>query len=68
MNTSAVLIFVFSPDVAWRQALAVGGGAIIGGQIGVYAFRRVNEQLLRLCITALGLALTIGLFLRAHSA
>jgi len=66
MNASAVLIFVFSPDVAWKQTLAVGSGAIIGGQLGVYAFRRVNEKVLRLCVIALGLALTIGLFLRTH--
>ncbi len=65
MNASAVLIFAFSHDVAWRQALALGGGAIVGGQLGGYAFHRVNERLLRIGIVLLGLALSIGLFVRA---
>jgi len=68
MNASAVLIFVFSRDVAWKQVLVLGTGAIIGGQIGAYAFHRVNEQILRIGITVLGLALAIGLFVRARAA
>jgi uncharacterized protein len=68
MNASAVLIFAFSHDVAWKQVMMVGGGAILGGQLGAYAFRRVNEKILRIGITVLGLALTVGLFVRARSA
>lgn len=68
MNAAAVAIFAFSKDVAWKQVLVVGVAALLGGQLGAYAFRHVNERLLRICITALGLALTIGLFIRAaHS-
>jgi uncharacterized membrane protein YfcA len=65
MNAAAVLIFAFSHDVAWRQVFALGGGAIVGGQIGAYAFRRVNEKALQICITLLGAALTVALFWRA---
>jgi uncharacterized protein len=65
MNASAVAIFAFSKDVAWKQVLIVGVAALIGGQLGAYAFRIVNEKLLRICITVLGLALTVGLFVRA---
>jgi uncharacterized membrane protein YfcA len=65
MNASAVAIFVFSRDVAWIQALIVAVGAIAGGQLGAYALHRVNERLLRICIIALGTALSIGLFVRA---
>jgi hypothetical protein len=65
MNASAVLIFAFSPDVAWRQVLVLGAGAIVGGQVGAYAFHRVNETALRTCIVLMGLALTVGLFWRA---
>ena len=66
MNASAVVIFACSNDVAWKQAMLLGGGAIVGGQVGAYAFHRVNEQILRICITLLGLGLTIGLFWRAR--
>jgi uncharacterized membrane protein YfcA len=66
LNASAVLIFVFSRDVAWKQVAVAGVAALIGGQIGAYMLNRVNEGILRVCITLLGLALTIGLLLRAR--
>ena len=62
MNASAVLVFVFSPDVAWLQAAIVAVGAIGGGLIGAWALRRVNERILRACVVAVGVLLTIGLF------
>jgi uncharacterized membrane protein YfcA len=68
MNSSAVLIFLISAQVAWKQAVVVGIAALAGGQVGAYALNRVNEKIMRLCIVALGLALTIGLFLRYHAA
>jgi uncharacterized membrane protein YfcA len=66
MNASAALIFVFSKDVAWKQAAVVAVAALIAGQLGAYTLNRVSERILRICITLLGLALTIGLFLRAR--
>jgi uncharacterized membrane protein YfcA len=66
MNASAVSIFVFSRDVAWKQAAVVAVAAVIGGQLGVYALNRVNEKILRICIVILGAALTVGLFIRYH--
>jgi uncharacterized membrane protein YfcA len=66
MNFSAVLIFMFSHDVAWRQVLVVAVAATGGGQLGAYALHRVNEKIMRVCIVILGVALTIGLFLRYH--
>jgi uncharacterized membrane protein YfcA len=65
MNASAVLIFAFSADVDWKQVMLLGAGALIGGQVGAYAFHRVPERALRICIVLLGLGLTLGLFWRA---
>jgi hypothetical protein len=65
MNASAVLIFVFSPQVHWLQAGVACVGAIIGGVIGGQLLKRVNEKLLRAVMVAIGVALTVGLFLRA---
>lgn len=65
MNAAAIVIFAFSRDVAWEQVLVIGAGAIAGGQVGAYAFRRVNEKALQVCIVVLGVALTAGLFWRA---
>jgi uncharacterized membrane protein YfcA len=65
MNASAVAIFVFSPQVFWFPAAIACVGAAIGGWIGGHMVSRVNEKFLRLAAVAIGVALTIGLFLRA---
>src|SRR5438067_351312 len=44
MNASAVLLFVTSPELHWRQALVLAAGAVIGGLLGTLALRRVNEK------------------------
>ena len=65
MNASAVLIFLFSPDVRWSAALALGLGAITGGQFGAWLVIRIAEKTLRVAVVVIGIALTIGLFIRA---
>jgi uncharacterized membrane protein YfcA len=65
MNASAVAIFVFSPEVHWIQAGIACIGAAIGGMIGGHMVSRVNQKILRGAAVAIGIALTIGLFLRA---
>jgi len=65
MNASAVAIFVFSPAVRWTAAAIAGTGAIIGGVLGGLMLQKVNERALRLVVVAIGVALTVGLFLRA---
>ena len=65
MNASAVAIFVFSPELRWFAAAIAGAGAIIGGVLGGLMLQKVNERALRLMVVAIGIALTVGLFLRA---
>ena len=65
MNASAVAIFVFSPQVHWLQATIACIGAVIGGWIGGHLVSRVNQTFLRAAAVAIGIALTVGLFLRA---
>jgi hypothetical protein len=65
MNASAVLIFVFSPEVRWAAAGVSSAGAIIGGVLGGLMLHKINERVLRMAIVIIGLALTVGLFLRA---
>ena len=64
MNASAVAIFVFSRDVHWLQAAVLGVGAIGGGQLGAWLLKWANERALRIGVVILGVALTVGLFLR----
>ncbi len=67
INSSAVVIFVFLHDVAWKQAAVVALAATAGGQVGAYALPRVNELAMRICIVLLGFGLTVGLFLHYHT-
>ena len=64
MNASAVVIFAFSPHVHWPSAAVLCAGALAGGLCGAWLLNRVDETALRLAIVAIGVALTIGLFLR----
>jgi uncharacterized protein len=64
-NASAVAIFVFSRDVHWAPALITAAGASFGGWVGALMLKSVNETLLKLGVVAIGVALTIGLFLKA---
>jgi len=65
MNASAVAIFVFSSDVHWIQAVITSIGASFGGWAGALMLKSVNEKLLQLGVVAIGIALTIGLFLKS---
>jgi uncharacterized membrane protein YfcA len=51
--------------VHWPQAAISCSGAVGGGYAGGLMVNRVNEKALRFLVVLIGLALTIGLFLRA---
>jgi uncharacterized membrane protein YfcA len=64
INTAAVAIFVFTPGIPWTRVIALCLGAMFGGYGGAKLLQRVNEKLIRAVVVLLGIALTIGLFLR----
>ena len=64
MNAAAVLVFAFSPDVHWAAAAIVCLGSTAGAFAGAWLLARVPERVLRAGVVGLGLALTVGLFLR----
>jgi uncharacterized membrane protein YfcA len=66
MNASAVLVFLFSPEIHWLQAGIACAGAVAGGYAGGMMVNKVNEKALRLVVVLIGIALTVGLFIRAH--
>lgn len=65
INVAAVAIFALRTQVDWRIIGIVAIAAILGGQLGVYLLRRINETVLRVGITAIGLLLTAALFVKA---
>jgi uncharacterized membrane protein YfcA len=64
MNASAVVLFLTSPQLHWLQCGVLAAGAIIGGLLGAWALHRVNEKALRVAIVCIGIALTVGLFVK----
>jgi hypothetical protein len=65
INVAAVVIFIIRTDVDWKLVALVAIAAILGGQLGVFLLRRINVTVLRLGITAIGVGLTVALFVRA---
>ena len=66
MNFTAVLIFLFSGQVRWIAAAVACAGALVGSYLGAHMLRRVNEKVLRVVVVIIGLALTVGMFVRAQ--
>jgi len=66
MNTSAVGVFMLMPQVHWFRISIVAIGAIAGGLIGVRLIDTLNERWLRIAVVAIGLALTIAMFVKAY--
>ncbi|MGZ9080772.1 MAG: TSUP family transporter, partial [Rhodoplanes sp.] len=64
MNASAVMLFVFSGSVQWKEAAVLGVSAIAGGLIGAKMLSHFPENILRIVVVLIGAALTVGLFLR----
>ncbi len=64
MNAGAVVVFALSPDVHWAPAAVVFAGSMLGGLGGSWLLARVPERVLRAGVVVVGLALTVGLFLR----
>jgi uncharacterized membrane protein YfcA len=63
MNASAVVIFLFSHQIRWLSGAVLSVGAVAGGLLGAWLLKRVHETWLRVAVVALGVALTVALFL-----
>jgi uncharacterized protein len=64
MNASAVAIFAFSSQISWPAVLALGAGGIAGGLSGSWLMHRLPERVMRGFVVAVGVVLTIWMFLR----
>ena len=63
-TASALASIVFSPDVRWPYILALGIGATLGGLVGAWMLRRVDDGMPGAGAFVIGLLLTEALFLR----
>ncbi|WBO61194.1 sulfite exporter TauE/SafE family protein [Acidocella sp. MX-AZ03] len=65
VNVAAVVIFLVESKQNWLLVGVLAITAIIGGQVGVLILRHVPEKVLRVVVSLIGIALTIGMFLKA---
>jgi len=61
VNGVAAVLFMFVAHVAWRPALLLAAGAIIGGQLGAGVGRRLPPLALRIAIVAVGIVAIVRL-------
>ncbi|HEY3239144.1 MAG TPA: sulfite exporter TauE/SafE family protein [Acidimicrobiia bacterium] len=61
VNLVAALVFVVSADVAWRPALLIALGSVLGGQIGATVGRRLSPVVLRGFIVLIGVVAMVKL-------
>ena len=64
VNGIAALLFIVFADVDWAVAGLLGAGAIVGGQVGATAGRRISPRWLRAVIVSVGVAVAIRLLFR----
>jgi uncharacterized membrane protein YfcA len=65
VNGVALVIFILQGLVIWHLAIWMGIGAIIGGYVAARISKRVNQTVLRWTVIAIGLIVSVVLFLRA---
>ena len=63
-NIAAALVFAATVPIPWAKAVAVGAGSMVGGYGGALLLKRVPVAVLRVAVVVIGVALTIGLFIR----
>lgn len=65
-NTTAMILFVFSGQVAWLMAIPLAIGFYIGGRIGPVVLRKANPVFMRWFVAGLGLAVGIWMLVKSQ--
>ncbi len=60
-NAVAAVLFIFVAPVDWTAAALIAVGAVVGGQIGAYAGRRMRPGLLRGAVVVVGVVVALRL-------
>jgi hypothetical protein len=66
INSVAALYFIVRGAVDWPLALLMTAGAVLGGFIGANFARRIGKDKARVAVVAIGLGITVVLFLQRH--
>lgn len=63
-NTMAMIIFIFSGQVAWLFALPLAIGFFVGGRIGPLLLRKLNAKFMRWFVAGLGFVVGVSMLLK----
>lgn len=66
INGIAVITFVIAGAIVWPQAILMIIAAVIGGYGGAYYARKVDPQIIRICVIVVGLLMTVYFFLKPY--
>jgi hypothetical protein len=64
INVVAFVFFALEGLVVWRLAAVMAAGAIAGGYVGARAALRVDRRHVRQVVIAIGLVVSVWLFVR----
>lgn len=64
VNGVALIYFITQSLVIWNLALWMGAGAILGGYFAARISKRIDQNILRWTVIAIGLIVSVVLFLR----
>jgi uncharacterized protein len=64
LNAFALLHFIFAGIVAWFPAILMAIGALIGGYGSAFFARQVNSEWVRSFVIAMGMVMTVYLFVK----
>lgn len=65
-NMMPAITFTIGRALVWDVAISMSIGAVLGGYYGAQIARRIPTRVLRLFIIAVGVAMTVVFFIRAH--
>lgn len=65
-NGVAVVLFVFAGIINWGLAIVMLVGALLGGYYGAYFARKIDSAIIRRFVIAVGIVVTIILFIEAY--
>ncbi len=64
INGTALVYFILRGLVSWHLAILMASGCIVGGYLGAHYAKGVDQKVLRLFIVAVGLLVSLWLFVR----
>lgn len=64
-NTIAVVCFIVARQISWHETIIILVSGVIGGYVGAHLGRRLPAGIVRLCVIAISIIVTVAFFLKS---